>query len=205
MNRRPAADYATGRLPMQRLYRVRPGTWPVALLVLAVGQLFDGARPVLVGASLGGITSLIALGRGDDVGGALVLVDVAPKLEREGVERVGAFMRSGVEGFDSLEQVADMVAELAGRHDVHAVGVAAAYLYSVLAIVAPGAFPHGFAGHDGEIGVYFEAAAVIVTLILVGRWLEARAKGRAGAAIGRAHAASPSVRVSCGLYTPTKR
>lgn len=79
-------------------------------LVLAVGQLFDGARPVLVGASLGGITSLIALGRGDDVGGALVLVDVAPKLEREGVERVGAFMRSGIEGFDSLEQVADMVA-----------------------------------------------------------------------------------------------
>lgn len=79
-------------------------------LVSAVGQLYDSTLPVLVGASLGGITSLIALGRGDDVGQALVLVDVAPKLEREGVERVGEFMRSGIEGFDSLEQVADMVA-----------------------------------------------------------------------------------------------
>ena len=80
-------------------------------LVLAVDQLYEHELPVLVGASLGGITSLIALGRGDDVGRALVLVDVAPKLERDGVERVGAFMRSGIEGFDSLEQVADMVAE----------------------------------------------------------------------------------------------
>lgn len=79
-------------------------------LVAAVGQLYgDGVRPVLVGASLGGITSLVALGRGDDVGSALVLVDVAPKLEVSGVQRVGDFMRSGVEGFDSLEQVAEMV------------------------------------------------------------------------------------------------
>ncbi|WP_333618368.1 alpha/beta fold hydrolase [Dietzia sp.] len=76
----------------------------------AAAQLFPSGRlPVLVGASLGGITGLIALGRGDAVACALVLVDVAPKLEVEGVQRVGDFMRSGIEGFDSLEQVAELV------------------------------------------------------------------------------------------------
>ncbi len=58
-----------------------------------------------------------------------------------------------------------------------ALGTAAAYLYSVVATFAPGLLP------DANRAVYFEAAAVIVTLILLGRWLEARAKGRTGAAI----------------------
>ncbi len=58
-----------------------------------------------------------------------------------------------------------------------ALGTAAAYGFSVLATFAPGLLPAG-ANH-----VYFEAAAVIVVLILLGRWLEARAKGRTGAAI----------------------
>lgn len=60
-----------------------------------------------------------------------------------------------------------------------AVGTAAAYLFSVVATFAPGLLP------DGTVNVYFEAAAVIVTLILVGRWLEARAKGRTSEAIQR--------------------
>lgn len=58
-----------------------------------------------------------------------------------------------------------------------AVGAGAAYLFSTIAVFAPGLLPPGTAQ------LYFEAAAVIVTLILLGRWLEARAKGRASAAI----------------------
>ncbi|MCM2561322.1 heavy metal translocating P-type ATPase [Lutimaribacter sp. EGI FJ00015] len=58
-----------------------------------------------------------------------------------------------------------------------ALGTAAAYLYSVVATFAPALLP------AANRAVYFEAAAVIVTLILLGRWLEARAKGRTGAAI----------------------
>ncbi|MEM7718778.1 MAG: heavy metal translocating P-type ATPase [Pseudomonadota bacterium] len=58
-----------------------------------------------------------------------------------------------------------------------ALGAGAAWGYSTLALFAPVLFP------SGTRAVYFEAAAVIVTLILFGRWLEARAKGRAGAAI----------------------
>ena len=58
-----------------------------------------------------------------------------------------------------------------------AVGTSAAYLYSLVALFAPALLP------EGSRAVYFEAAAVIVVLILLGRWLEARAKGRTGAAI----------------------
>ncbi len=56
-------------------------------------------------------------------------------------------------------------------------GTSAAWGYSTLALLAPGLFP------PGTRAVFFEAAAVIATLILLGRWLEARAKGRTGAAI----------------------
>ncbi len=58
-----------------------------------------------------------------------------------------------------------------------ALGTGAAYLFSVVSTFAPGMLPAGTAN------VYFEAAAVIVVLILAGRWMEARAKGRTGAAI----------------------
>ncbi len=60
-----------------------------------------------------------------------------------------------------------------------AVGTFAAWGFSVVSTFTPGLLPPGTAA------VYFEAAAVIVTLILLGRWLEARAKGRTGAAIAR--------------------
>jgi len=60
-----------------------------------------------------------------------------------------------------------------------AVGTSAAYLFSVVALFAPGLLP------EGTVNVYFEAAAVIATLILVGRWMEARAKGRTSEAIKR--------------------
>ena len=64
-----------------------------------------------------------------------------------------------------------------------AMGVSAAWIFSVAAIVAPDIFPDGFRDAEGHVGVYFEAAAVIVTLILMGRWFEARAKGQTGTAI----------------------
>ncbi|GAA4000844.1 heavy metal translocating P-type ATPase [Comamonas faecalis] len=60
-----------------------------------------------------------------------------------------------------------------------AVGTAAAFGYSVVATFAPGVLP------AGTVNVYYEAAAVIVALILLGRYLEARAKGRTSQAIGR--------------------
>jgi P-type Cu+ transporter len=63
-----------------------------------------------------------------------------------------------------------------------AVGVGAAYFYSAVAVIAPGIFPQSFRS-NGEVGLYFEAAAVITTLVLFGQLIEARARSRTGQAI----------------------
>ena len=64
-----------------------------------------------------------------------------------------------------------------------AIGVGAAYLYSVAATLFPGVFPEQFRGHGGAVPVYFEAAAVIVALVFLGQVLELRARERTGSAI----------------------
>jgi len=62
-------------------------------------------------------------------------------------------------------------------------GVSVAFSYSVIATLFPGLFPQSFRGHGGEVAVYFEAAAVIVALILLGQVLELRARSQTSAAI----------------------
>jgi Cu+-exporting ATPase len=62
-------------------------------------------------------------------------------------------------------------------------GVGAAYLYSVVATLFPGIFPHAFRGHGGTVPVYFEAAAVIIALVFLGQVLELRAREKTGSAI----------------------
>jgi Cu+-exporting ATPase len=64
-----------------------------------------------------------------------------------------------------------------------AIGTGMAYAYSVAGSVAPGAFPASFRTHGGEIGLYFEAAAVITVLVLLGQVLELRARSRTSSAI----------------------
>ncbi len=64
-----------------------------------------------------------------------------------------------------------------------AMGVVAAWLYSMVAVLAPSIFPDGFRDAEGRVGVYFEAAAVIVTLVLLGQLMELRARQGAGRAI----------------------
>ncbi|MEJ2169079.1 MAG: heavy metal translocating P-type ATPase [Desulfobacterales bacterium] len=62
-------------------------------------------------------------------------------------------------------------------------GTAVAYIYSLVAILFPEIFPAGFRSDQGTVAVYFESAAVIVTLVLFGQMLEQRARSRTGAAI----------------------
>ena len=64
-----------------------------------------------------------------------------------------------------------------------ALGVAVSYLFSVVATLFPDIFPHSFRGHGEAVPVYFEAASVITTLVLLGQVLELKARGRTGAAI----------------------
>ena len=62
-------------------------------------------------------------------------------------------------------------------------GVGLAYLFSLAAVFVPGLFPQEFREHDGAVGTYFEAAAVIVTLVILGDFLQMRAMGQTSQAI----------------------
>jgi P-type Cu+ transporter len=62
-------------------------------------------------------------------------------------------------------------------------GVGLAYLFSLVAILLPGLFPQEFREHDGAVGTYFEAAAVIVTLVILGDLLQLRAMGQTSQAV----------------------
>jgi Cu+-exporting ATPase len=72
-----------------------------------------------------------------------------------------------------------------------ALGTGTAWLESVVATLAPDAFPAGFRGHGGSVPMYFEAAAVITTLVLLGQVLELRARGRTASAIRALLALAP--------------
>jgi P-type Cu+ transporter len=78
-------------------------------------------------------------------------------------------------------------ASLVNRHfnmfTLIALGTGSAYLYSVAATLAPGAFPASFRDAHGALAVYFEPAAVIVTLVLLGQVLELKARERTGSAL----------------------
>ena len=63
-----------------------------------------------------------------------------------------------------------------------AIGVGAAFLFSAVAMLLPGIFPHTM-HHGGKVGIYFEAAAMIIVLVLLGQVLELRARSRTGTAI----------------------
>ncbi len=64
-----------------------------------------------------------------------------------------------------------------------AMGTSAAYIFSIVAVIMPDIFPDGFRDAQGHVGVYFEAAAVIITLVLLGQIMELRARERTGSAI----------------------
>src|SRR4051812_44747371 len=71
-------------------------------------------------------------------------------------------------------------------------GIGVAYVYSLFAVFAPGIFPDQFRMHDGQVGAYFEAAAVIVTLVLLGEVMQLRAMGQTSLAIRELLALAPN-------------
>jgi len=80
-------------------------------------------------------------------------------------------------------------------------GIGLAYVYSVFAIFAPELFPHEFREHGGTVGTYFEAAAVIVTLVLLGEVMQLRAMGQTSQAIRQLLALAPNtaLRIENGI------
>ncbi len=86
----------------------------------------------------------------------------------------GPFLKRGWTSFRSLNL---------NMFSLIGMGVMAAWIFSVVAILAPGIFPDGFRDAEGHVGVYFEAAAVIVVLVLLGQVMELRAREGTGKAI----------------------
>ena len=78
--------------------------------LLVVVNAVGASRPILIGASMGGVTGLVAVGEGHIDAAALVLVDIAPHVEPDGVAKIRSFMGQNPEGFDSLEEVAEAIA-----------------------------------------------------------------------------------------------
>ena len=76
--------------------------------LISIAKKFD-KKPVLIGASMGGLTSIIALDRYPDLASTLILVDVSPKLEKKGVDRIFDFMSAKPEGYASLQEVQDAI------------------------------------------------------------------------------------------------
>ncbi|WP_175817921.1 alpha/beta fold hydrolase [Burkholderia diffusa] len=74
-------------------------------------EALGSKRPVLVGASMGGGTCLVAAGERHVEAGALMLVDIVPHTEQAGFDRISAFMEQNPAGFESLEEVADAIAK----------------------------------------------------------------------------------------------
>lgn len=149
--------------------------------VLAVVDTLS-TRPVLVGASLGGLTSLVAIGESDkQVADALVLVDVAPRVEREGADRIRNFMRSGSAGFATVEEAADAVSaylpnrprpkDLSGLHKNLRLGDDGRYHWHWDPRFLDG--PEGIDGQRGPIDYERMAAAArritVPTLLVRGR------------------------------------
>ncbi len=77
--------------------------------LVCVAKALGNKPPILVGASMGGGVSLVAIGENHLEAAALVLVDMAPKIEPEGSRRIQEFMDQKPEGFDSLEEVANAI------------------------------------------------------------------------------------------------
>ena len=188
----PAPPGAVWTCPMHpEIRQDHPGACPIcgmALEPLAPSaevesnpELRDMARRFWVGVVLS--VPLVALAMGDMTPGAPLAHLVPPhwSMLLQFVLASPVVLWSGwpffVRGWQSL------VRRHLNMFSLIALGVGAAYVYSVAATFTPGIFPAGFRGADGMVAGYFEAAAVVTVLVLLGQVLELRARAQTGAAI----------------------
>jgi len=188
---KPAPPGAKYTCPMHpEVVRDGPGSCPICGMALEPmtpgaeeddSELRDMQRRFLVGAVLS--LPLVAIVMSDMIPGR-PLAGLVPERLLPWFELVIAtpvVLWAGwpffVRGFDSIRRRA------LNMFTLIAIGTGAAYAFSVAAVLVPDAFPHSFRAHGGRVPTYFEAAAVIVTLVLLGQVLELRARSRTGAAI----------------------
>src|SRR6478736_592029 len=146
-------------------------------------ELRDMSRRLWIAASLTAPLFLLAMGAMLPFHGLMPLI---PGRTRGLVEFALATPVCGWAGLPFLQRgVQSLKTRNLNMFTLIALGVGVAYSYSVVALLAPSLFPDSLRTEHGELGLYFEAAAKIVTLVLVGQVLELRARHRTGAAIRR--------------------
>jgi Cu+-exporting ATPase len=144
-------------------------------------ELIDFTRRLWVAAPLA--LALLAL----DMGAHVFAIDLLPFLSPEAQQwlklalAVPAVLWCGWPFFE--RGIASLHSGYLNMFTLIALGTGAAFLYSVVATVAPGLFPGGMRDAHGLVPTYFEAAAVIVALVLLGQVLELRAREKTGGAI----------------------
>ena len=194
-SRAPAAEPPLGTIytcPMHPQIRLRePGNCPICGMTLELlrpasetGQspeLRDMTRRFWIGAALA--TPVVLLDMATEIHALAVHEFVAPLLSMWIQFALGTPVVIWC-GWPLLQRGWDSVRRRSlNMFSLIALGVSAAYLYSLAALFAPGLFPRGLRSEDGLIPVYFEAAAVITVLVLLGQVLELRAREATGGAI----------------------
>jgi Cu+-exporting ATPase len=184
----PADPKATYTCPMHpEVVQTGPGTCPICGMALEPltpsesdtpdPELADMSRRLLWSAAPAAI--LLALGMGEGA-----LRRWIPHDELHWIELAIAtpvVLWAGLPFFQ--RGVASVLSRHLNMFTLIAMGTGAAYAYSVVATLAPHAFPPSVRASDGTVPVYFEAAAVITVLVLLGQVLELRARARTGGAI----------------------
>jgi Cu+-exporting ATPase len=188
----PAADGAIYTCPMHpQIRQVGPGSCPICGMAL---------EPVTATADAGPNSELVDMTRRFWVGLVLTLpvfiLEMAGHIPAIGLHdlvppRISDWIQFVLStpvvlwaGSPFFERAwASVVHRSLNMFSLIALGTGTAYLYSLFAIFAPGMFPAGFRGMGGTVPVYFEAAAVITVLVLLGQVLELRAREQTGGAI----------------------
>jgi Cu+-exporting ATPase len=187
----PASAASSWTCPMHpEVVRDRPGSCPICGMALEPRsvaaapadnpELRDMTRRFVVAAVLTAPLVIIAMVGHGGAGAA----GVAHARARPWIELVLATPVVLWGGWPFLERAArSIVTRRLNMFTLIGLGVAVAYLDSVVATAAPGLFPASFRREGGQVGVYFEAAAAIVTLVLLGQVLELRARAHTGSAL----------------------
>src|SRR6476619_4837840 len=198
---RPQAAVPEGTIytcPMHpEIRQVGPGSCPICGMALEPEvasldappnpELADMTRRFWIG--LGLSLPAVVLEMGGHLAGGHGLIDQAPSNWIQLVFATPVVLWAGwpffVRGWQSL------VTRNLNMFTLIAMGTGVAYVYSLLGTVAPGMFPAAVRGHEGAVPVYFEAAAVITVLVLLGQVLELRAREATSGAIKALLALAP--------------
>ena len=184
-----------------QVLRDRPGTCPICGMALERRtvsaepaenpELVEMSRRLWVAAAL--TAPLVALAMGEMVLGHRMVEWLPPRV-RTWIELVLAVPIGTWAAWPFYVRAVQSVRNKSlNMFTLIGLGVSVAFAYSLVAAIAPGVFPPSFRDAHGQVGVYFEAAGVIVTLILLGQVLELRARSATGAAISQLLGLAPKL------------